>query len=516
MTVTFRHTGLTIDDFGVTTLNSLGGDINLTSVGGSIIITPSGSTINLEAIGGGSGSVTSVSVSGKNGIQITGSPITSAGTIDIGLGAITPSSINTGIVSASTLNLTGDIQAATGRITVSAATITGKLSGVAAAFSGLVSADAGINTSNISAASISITGDFNSGGRVTVSAMTVNNLFTGNTASFSGIVSANAGLKSTTGAFSGAVDFFGANTHATGSYTLNDNISINFGAIGQFYSDATNTILNPISGIISIGPTGSTTSASGGAQISATGNFLVSRIGLGSPINNFYWCNYDLTTTQGRGALNFTQNYNGAGGIQVGINTSCTYSGSNASPLNISLWSQAFLNVDNSGTSTTGTRTSAGFTSGLVISQGTHNIANLFILDGGVGGTSTGGTINRWGIQQAAFGAYVGTATTTTWGAFFGNDLAVGSDVKRYVEGSSTVKGDSYNVFNSATTDWDFFVDAQKVLTLDNDAIDASVPFRPMVGTTALAPIVMTAGTSLTTPLAGAIEFDGSYFYMTV
>lgn len=56
--------------------------------------------------GGGTGTVTSVTVSGANGIGVTGSPITTSGTISLSLGNITPSSVNaSGTISGS--NLTG-------------------------------------------------------------------------------------------------------------------------------------------------------------------------------------------------------------------------------------------------------------------------------------------------------------------------------------------------------------------------------------------------------------------------
>ena len=68
----------------------------------------------------GGGTVTSVSVSGANGITSSGSPVTSTGTIALGLGAITPSSVvASGAVSGSnlsgtntgdqTITLTGDV-----------------------------------------------------------------------------------------------------------------------------------------------------------------------------------------------------------------------------------------------------------------------------------------------------------------------------------------------------------------------------------------------------------------------
>ena len=164
----------------------------------SITVDSKGRIIDASNGTAGTGTVTSVAVSGKNGIGVAGSPITNSGTIDLSLGNITPTSVSTGIVSASTVNATGDIQAASGRITVSAATITGKLTGTTAVFSGIVSADAGINTTTVSAASIGVTGDINaSTGRVIASAATITSKLTGNTAAFSGVVSADAGIRAT-------------------------------------------------------------------------------------------------------------------------------------------------------------------------------------------------------------------------------------------------------------------------------------------------------------------------------
>jgi len=70
--------------------------------------------------GGGGGTVTSVAASGNNGITVSGSPIVTAGTITLGLGNITPTSVAaTGTVTGSnlsgtntgdqTITLTGDV-----------------------------------------------------------------------------------------------------------------------------------------------------------------------------------------------------------------------------------------------------------------------------------------------------------------------------------------------------------------------------------------------------------------------
>lgn len=173
----------------------------------------------------GSGTVTSAGFTGSQGVSIAGSPITTQGVVNIGLGDITPTNITTSagtftgkitgvaaafsglvsadagikatIISAASVNLTGDLVA--DRITASAATISNRLTAGTAAFAGKVSADAGLNTTTVSAASIGVTGDINaSTGRVIASAATLTGKLTAATAVFSGLVSADAGIKTTT------------------------------------------------------------------------------------------------------------------------------------------------------------------------------------------------------------------------------------------------------------------------------------------------------------------------------
>ncbi len=50
-------------------------------------------SVGLVRTGGGAGTVTSVAASGSNGITVSGSPITTSGTLALGLGAITPTSV---------------------------------------------------------------------------------------------------------------------------------------------------------------------------------------------------------------------------------------------------------------------------------------------------------------------------------------------------------------------------------------------------------------------------------------
>lgn len=63
-------------------------------------------TVNGVPMGVGTGSVSSVSVSGSNGVTVSGSPITTTGTITLGLGNITPTTI-TALGPITGTNLTG-------------------------------------------------------------------------------------------------------------------------------------------------------------------------------------------------------------------------------------------------------------------------------------------------------------------------------------------------------------------------------------------------------------------------
>jgi hypothetical protein len=87
-------------------------------------LTTDGTNVSWATVAAGSGTVTSVAATGNNGITVSGSPITTSGTITLGLGAITPTSVNaTGTIGGSnfsgtssgtntgdqTITLTGDV-----------------------------------------------------------------------------------------------------------------------------------------------------------------------------------------------------------------------------------------------------------------------------------------------------------------------------------------------------------------------------------------------------------------------
>lgn len=78
---------------------------------GQVLSADSAQTTGLKWVtAGGTGTVTSVAVSGSNGIGVSGSPITTSGTITLSLGAITPTSVNSVVLSGAstpTLAVTG-------------------------------------------------------------------------------------------------------------------------------------------------------------------------------------------------------------------------------------------------------------------------------------------------------------------------------------------------------------------------------------------------------------------------
>lgn len=146
------------------------------------------------------------------------------GTIDGSpIGVTTPSTGNFTSVSATSLNVAGDILAAANRITVSAATITAKLTGATASYSGMVSADGGIRTTIVSADTIN-TGVFRTATPVIVSAA-------GTTQATASLISSSVGITRLAGVTDGQTTGFllpapGANIGIQ-QFIVNEGISAN-------------------------------------------------------------------------------------------------------------------------------------------------------------------------------------------------------------------------------------------------------------------------------------------------
>ena len=157
------------------------------------------------------------------------------------------------------------------------------------------------------------------------------------------------------------------------------------------------------------------------------------------------------------------------------------------------------------------------FSTALVYSNATYISVNAPIANGGVyiaeAGTQKGvfglgagrglyltaGTantdVNALSITQtmnAAAVAFTGSKWTFTEGA---SGTAAGTLLFDILYGTSGAEASKFKVSKAGAA--------------------TAVQFTPAAGTTTIAPIVLTSGTNLTTPAAGAQEYDGSVFYKT-
>ena len=247
---------------------------------GQILSADSAQTTGLKWItAGGTGTVTSVAVSGNNGIGVSGSPITTSGTITLSLGAITPTSVNSVVLSGSstpTLSVTGTSSISgtnTGDQTI---TLTGDVTGSGTGSFATTLATVNSNVGSFTNASITV----NAKGLITAASSgadpVTSILGTANRITVTGTTSAVVDIAAT---YVGQTSITTLGTVATGTWSATT-IAVNKGGTGQTtYTDGQlligNTTGNTLTKSTLTAGTGiSVTNGNGSITIAATGSSI--------------------------------------------------------------------------------------------------------------------------------------------------------------------------------------------------------------------------------------------------
>lgn len=404
------------------------------TLSGASTVVPSGATITIQSGGtltcaagstcpSGTGTVTSVAVTGANGIGVSGSPITSSGTIALSLGAITPTSTNG--VSAATmafLDATSSVQtqlnakaplaspALTGTPTVPTATV--GTNTTQAASTAFVLANAATNP-------MTTLGDDTYGGASGVftrlAGPTAPGVYTKTEIPASGAATAEtyslSGVKPNPQT---ATTYTYLSTDATqdrSGYTTFSNaasIAVTLPAAGStgFGSNWVNRSCDIGVGTATITPTTSTISYTDGATYTSGASTMTLTTGQCATIysdNTNYFANKAtggsggtttnaLTLNNGGSGASSGSTFNGGSAVTLSYNTlgaaptaSPTFTGTNAAPLTLpdgSTDSSALANP-------TGTPTGTPSATGGTVASGT-NFAKIIALDSGGRPTAAG------------------------------------------------------------------------------------------------------------------------------
>lgn len=233
--------------------------------------------------------------------------------------------------------------------------------------------------------------------------------------------------------------------------------------------------------------TGSASVVFGQNASTIDGNILFNTAAIGgSALSATAAINGVVTSSAIRTSLNFNLTYSGSSGGLANIVSTSTYTGTATTASNSALLASSVLStgaVTVSGTHT-GIDSRISMANTTALTAGTHVFSAITTSLGQTGnGSHSGGTVRVYGIrQQPMTNTFTGVSSETKWGAFFGNDVALATAARLYLEGSETAKGDSYIVFNSGTTDIDIVVDGTIALNIDNDLVRSEVPLGALAG----------------------------------
>lgn len=278
--------------------------------------------------------------------------------------------------------------------------------------------------------------------------------------------------------------------NGTGTVTLGSDLrtaahSIRLGSAdnSNITYDGANLVISPNNSVatptVIIGP----------SSASITGALRLSKLALfGSSISSVALINMAASISTERQGMAGTIQYSGSGANgsyivsnynDAGTSATFTCNGQYASVTAVSGFTHTTNYTQNA------LRGEGGIDSAISIASGTYTLSGLRVnpTTNGVGSGNSGGTVRTYGILQEAITAFTGVSTNLIMGGFFNDDLCVKSDTKLVLESSQTVKGDSYLVFNSSTTDMDVFIDNTQVWNWDNDLNRSEVVLSTKAGT---------------------------------
>lgn len=259
----------------------------------------------------------------------------------------------------------------------------------------------------------------------------------------------------------GATSYF--DVDSTGAATIKldvDNLTLNGNTVSS--TDTNGNIL--------LSPNGTGTVIVGTSV--GENNLLINQLGLmGSGISANAMVNVNTTSTL-RNALSFTVTSQNTGTAAAAIIASTTDQGTNATHAYSSVNASITLDTTSHTTYTQTVLVAAGGTAAArTFSAGTYTFHGLRVRPtvNGTGGTHSGGTVRIYGILQEAIGTYASVGSQLSMGAFFNDSINVPADTKIIWDSTSTALGDTYHVYNSATTDMDVYVDNTRTFTFDAD-----------------------------------------------
>lgn len=275
------------------------------------------------------------------------------------------------------------------------------------------------------------------------------------------------------------ISLSGNNSQTGGYYRFNTNIPAQFGSSAEasIVFD-TGLVIKPdtTSNIVTIG------SATG----TASGDLRINKLGIGGSAISADAIVNGVITGGSRQVLNFgltyTSSANGAGIIvsdfdDEGTNITITH-------INADLSSQLRTAAHTTSVNHYGTRTQMGIAGGAIgaITAGTltfygHRV--MMSANGNANSGTSGGTFRRYGVYVDPIGNIAGSpAADLQMGIYTAESFNIIADEPIILGSTATAKGDSYLIYNSATTDIDLYVNGTQTVNFDNDLVDFIVPPR--------------------------------------